>query len=102
MSEPSREMIEIQLGLWQVCRHLDTRDLNDGTFEKAIATLEELWARFRAEQQKEQADDMGSRATHKEPRADGAETGRTVATRHGDAERVHGGEQSQKQGEAVA
>ena len=48
----SREMIEIKIGLWNVSRHIDTASPDDGTFEKAIAMLHELWERYRNELKK--------------------------------------------------
>ena len=55
MNAPTKEMLEIQLGLWNVSRYLDvpTGDLSDATFEKAIANLQELWQRFMIEVEKQ-------------------------------------------------
>lgn len=56
MNAPSREMRDIQIGLWQVGRNLDltARELTDRTFEQAIADLQDLWRRFGIEVEKQE------------------------------------------------
>ena len=53
MSHDSPEICRIKIELWALGHQFYRRELSEGTFEQAITTLHELWARFKTEQQKE-------------------------------------------------